>query len=113
LVIVGIGSYVDQKKIDTVLEHIYKKVSDAITFFVHNFSQEKEFDVCRDEDDIMIGNIISHKIKDIQNHTYQIPKIFADRSHKLKRIPVVVAYTNTGDLGGNKEKTNGYACLIA
>lgn len=90
-----------------------KALPDTITFFVHNFSQEKEFEVCRKEDDTMITNIIKHKVKSIKDHSYQIPKIFSDYSKKLKRIPAVVAYTNTGDLGGNKQKTSGYACLIA
>lgn len=113
LIIIGVGTDVEQKKIDTVLEHIRKKMPDSITFFVHNFSQEKEFETCRKEDDVMITNIITHKVKSIKDHKYQIPKIFSDYSKKLKRIPAVVAYTNTGDLGWDKQKTNGYACLIA
>lgn len=113
LIIIGVGTAVEQKNIDSVLWHIRKHMPDTITFFIHNFSQEKEFSKCRKEDDTMISNIIAHKVKVVKDHNYQMPKIFSDYSKKLKRIPAVVAYTNTGDLGGNKEKTNGYACLIA
>jgi hypothetical protein len=95
LIIMGVGSEVEQKKIDTVLEYMRKHLPDAITFFVHNFSQEKEFSQCRKEDDKMISNIIDHKIKNSKDHSYQIPRIFSDYSKKLKRIPAVVAYTNT------------------
>ncbi|PJA49132.1 MAG: hypothetical protein CO170_00440 [candidate division SR1 bacterium CG_4_9_14_3_um_filter_40_9] len=113
LVIVGIGTEVEQKKVDAVLEYVRKALPDSTMFFVHNFSHEKEFSKCRKEDDVMITNIIKHKVKSIKDNSYQIPKIFSDYSKKLKRIPAVVAYTNTGDLGGNKQKTSGYACLIA
>gem|GEM_PF-4271170 len=113
LIIIGVGIDVQQKKIDAVIEHIRKKMPDSITFFVHNFSQDMELGQCRKEDNKIISNIIRHKIPTVKDYKDQIPKIFSDYSKKLKRIPAVVAYTNTGDLGGNKQKTNGYACLIA
>jgi len=98
LVIIGIGEGIEQKKIDTLLGHIHKKSSDAITLFVNNFSHEKEFELCRKDDDAMITNIISHKVKSTNENRYQLPKIFSDYSKKLKRTPAIVAYTNTGDL---------------
>jgi hypothetical protein len=95
LVIVGIGTDVEQKKVDAVLEYMHKSLPDSTMFFVYNFSHEKEFSKCREEDDTMITNIIKHKVKSIKDNSYQIPKIFSDYSKKLKRIPAVVAYTNT------------------
>lgn len=112
LVIVGIGKNVSNEKIDLFHTHLLKKLPKTTTFFVWNLSQKKEFASCRKEDEKTISKIIARTYND-KISTNSIPQLFSETSKKLKKRPEIVAYTNSGDLWGNKEKTNGYSCLIA
>lgn len=110
VVTIGVGDDVKKKEIRNIVDFINKKM-ETISFFVSNLSQEKEFTACRKNDEKLIANIIASKFQNTTKN--KIPEIFSDISKKLKKIPQIVAYSNSGDLGGNKQKTNGYACMIA
>jgi hypothetical protein len=67
--------------------------------------------MCREIDEQWISDIIDGKVK--KNWKNMISKIFSHYTKKQKKTPQVLAYTNTGDLGWNRKKTNSYACLVA
>lgn len=86
-----------QKNITTALNFIEKNTKDPAIFFAANLSQDKEYAVCREIDEKWISDIIDGKVRKNKNNL--ISKLFAHYTKKQKKIPQILAYTNTGDLG--------------
>ncbi|MBU0627093.1 hypothetical protein KKG31_07030 [Patescibacteria group bacterium] len=79
------------------MDIIEKHMDNPAIFFAANFSENKEYDMCREIDEQWISDIIGGKMKKTQNN--MISKLFSHYTKRQKKVPQVLAYTNTGDLG--------------
>lgn len=105
IILLGVGDKVQKEDNIKILEKISKTTETSI-FFIANLSQEKTWKTGKEEDEKTITKIIARTYKPTKNDSGKISELFSDISRKNKRIPEIVAYSNTGDLGGDKKKTN-------
>lgn len=111
MLLVGIWSKVSESDVIKLTKFIRSKVKDHNMFLVSNLSYQKEFKSGRKQDEKLIMNII--KSKPTTKKDFSMPKLFSQISIDDKKVPEVVAYSNSWDFGWKRDKTNWYACIIA
>ncbi|MFA5747592.1 MAG: hypothetical protein WC872_00595 [Candidatus Absconditabacterales bacterium] len=109
---IGIGKEIQKETINNFLKFIKENKSDYNFVFLSNLNQKIDHKTGKKEDKQILLDLMNKKISDNVKNNFLLVYLFQESVKATKSQADIIAYSNSGDYGGNSKFTNGYGCVL-